>query len=191
MRPFDRTPTGFYAGEGGAALVLEARSHAEARGARIYGEYLGGAFAQQSWKHALPDAPSGRLSAAIREALRQAKLKPEQIDLVIPHGACSSVCDGYELQEMAKLWSDPAEAALCPVKPFVGHQLGNCVIIEIILALLMMQDGVVVGQPFKGSPVAQLPLAMPAENHAHDTKYMMKLATGFTGHDAALVFARA
>jgi 3-oxoacyl-(acyl-carrier-protein) synthase len=190
MRAFDAAPTGFYVGEGGAALVLEARSHAEARGVPIYAEYLGGGFAQQSWKHMICDVPANRLASAAKKALGEAGVSPVEVDLVVPHGAGSAVSDGYEAHSLGQIFDEHSPALLCPLKPYLGHQLGNCVIVELAASLLMMREGVVLGQPFDMQPNGRVPLEIPQSNRPHSSQILMKLATGFTGHDAVLLFRR-
>jgi len=190
MRVFDDSPTGFYVGEGGAALVLEARSRAEARGAHIYAEYLGGSFAQQSWKHAISDVPANRLASAAQKALTDAGVSAAEVDLVVPHGAGSAISDGYEAHTLGQLFEKSSPALLCPLKVYLGHQLGNCVVMELAVAFMMMRRGLVLGQPFEGQINGRVPLEMPRDNRPHSIQVMLKLATGFTGHDAALVFRK-
>jgi 3-oxoacyl-[acyl-carrier-protein] synthase II len=191
MRPFDVSPTGFYVGEGGTALVLEARSHADARGARIYAEYAGGGFAQQSWKHAMPDVPANRLAEASRKAMADAEVNSREVDLVVPHGAGSGISDGYEAYTLGQLFEKGSRAPMCPLKAYLGHQLGNCVLAELAAGLMMMEHGLVLGQPFGGETNGRVPLELVRANRQHSVRIMLKLATGFTGHDAAMVFRKA
>ncbi len=190
MRAFDAEPTGFYVGEGGAALVLEAASYAEARGARVYAEYVGGSFSQQSWKHTLCDVSANRLAAAVKETISNGGASPQEIDVIVPHGAGSAISDGYEAKSLAESFDSSSSAVLCPLKPFLGHQLGNSVIAELAVAMMMMQEGLVLGQPFEGKQSDRVPIELVRENTKREIRMLLKTATGFTGHDAALLFRR-
>jgi len=191
MRPFDSNPSGFYVGEGGAAIVLESAEHARRRGATAYGKYLGGAFAHQGWKQTIPDVRSARLRGVIKSALAVSRVAPEEIDLIVPHGASTLLCDGYEAASVEEALGEHASKALATVfKPFVGHQLATSGIIETVCALLALKHQAVPPTPNSGPNGQKFPAPIATTLTERPLARVLKLSTGFTGHDTAMAFAK-
>ncbi len=189
MRPFDAGSSGFYVGEGAGAIVLESASHAARRGAEVYATYRGGAFAQQGWKQTIPDVRSARLRDVINHALAQARVSPKELDLIVPHGASTSLSDGYEATCLAQALRGEAGAAVATVfKPHVGHMLAASGVIETICMILAMKRGGV--PPTLHSRPDKVELAVPLATAfvERPVRTALKLSTGFTGHDAASLF---
>jgi 3-oxoacyl-(acyl-carrier-protein) synthase len=193
MRPFDPRSQGFYVGEGAAALVLESESHARRRGATIYAEYAASSFAHQAWKQTVPDVRSARLAAVISESLKSAVA--ESIDLIVPHGAATQLSDAYEADCLGKAFANAdceADSGVTTAfKPYVGHMLAASVLIDTICALLAMKHSLVPPTPNSNNGLAKLPAPLALKPQARTVAAILKLATGFTGHDAALVFRKA
>jgi 3-oxoacyl-[acyl-carrier-protein] synthase II len=194
MRPFESPSSGFYVGEGAAALVLESAAHAERRGATPYAVYLGGAFAHQGWKQTLPDLPSALLADVIVRTLESAKVTWEDLDLVVPHGAATGLSDAYEADCTAKaiariggthsVQPGPVAAAF---KPQFGHLLATSGLVEIAAALLCLRRQCVPPST-GGSPNRQFPIPFVARPTPRKIKNVLKIGTGFTGHDSACLF---
>jgi 3-oxoacyl-(acyl-carrier-protein) synthase len=191
MKPFDSASNGFYVGEGGAAMVLESAEHAAQRGATPYAVYAGGAFAHQGWKQTVPDVRAARLRGVIEEALRSGEVAADRLDLIIPHGASTSLSDGYESACLSEGLAGRAKQAVAAVlKPYTGHLLASSGIIEIIGALLAMKHGCVPATPHTSRPNGSLPVPLVTQRTERTVNTFLKLSTGFTGHDAALLFRR-
>lgn len=191
MRPFARQPTGFYVGEGGAALVLESGRHARARGARGRAVYAAGAFAQQAWKQTVPDVRAGRLRGVIERALARAGLSAGELDLIVPHGAAGRVSDGYEATCLCEALRGEADSAVATTfKPAVGHMLAASALIETIGCLLAMEHECVPPMCAAEANDVEFPVPLAIEPTPRRLNTAMKLSTGFTGHDAALLFRR-
>jgi len=191
MRPFDAESSGFYVGEGAGAIVLESASHAARRGAQAYATYLGGAFAQQSWKQTIPDVRAGRLRDTIQQAMSQAAVQAEALDLIVPHGAATGLSDGYEAACLDQTIGPKAKQAVATVfKPYVGHMLAGCAIIETICTLLAMKHQCVPKSAHRRADHTRLRVPLATSSVERAVKTVLKLSTGFTGHDAALVFAQ-
>ena len=190
MSPFDTEASGFYVGEGGAALVLESASRAAARGAHVYATYLGGGFAQQSWKQTVPDVHATRLRDAIKAALHRTGVSAAELDLVVPHGASTYTGDGYEAScvEQALDARAAANAVATVLKPNVGHLLAASGLIETVGALLAVRHQVVPATLNTRPEHANFPIPLVTSPTERPVKTVLKLFTGFTGHDAALVF---
>ncbi len=191
MRPFDPDSSGFYVGEGAAAIVLESESSAQERGARPYAEYLGGAFAHQGWKHSIPDVRSSRLHEVIDRTMTAGGLTPKEIDLIVPHGAGTTLSDGYEAQCIAKSFERNATGAVTTAfKPHVGHTLAASAVIELTAALLSMRHNTVPGTLHSRSGCGRLTVPLVTETTERQVNTLLKLSTGFTGHDAAGLYRR-
>ena len=173
-------------------MVLESAAHAAARGATPYAAYVGGAFAQQASKQTTPDLGAARLSGLITEALEDAGVSAHDLDLIVPHGACTALSDGYEAECLARALKGTREHAVATAfKPHLGHLLAASGIIETICALLAMKRQSVPAT-LHARP-DHVKLAVPlittqVRRRRIDT--VLKLSTGFTGHDAATVFRK-
>src|SRR4030042_7162146 len=100
IKPFSKDANGIVLGDGASAIVLEELNHALNRKAHIYAEYLGGGFSLEGWKVTLPKIGSLSYQKAIETSLIRANLKPQDIDLINPHGVAIKVTDGYEPKEI-------------------------------------------------------------------------------------------
>lgn len=191
MAPFDEQPTGFFTGEGAGALVVESAEHAAKRGARVYARYSGGGFAQQGWKQVIPDVRACRQADAIREALDVAGIQPDQVDLIVPHGTATRLSDGYEAQCLKEAWGGMDNHAVATAfKPQVGHLLAASGLIEMIAALLALGENTVPATLHTRESHCVLPVPIVTKNLSRPLKTVLKISTGFTGHDAATVFVR-
>lgn len=191
LRPFDPAGSGFYVGEGAAAIVLETAEHAARRTAPVYARYVGGAFAHQGWKQTIPDVRSGRLAVVVREAIKAAGVEASALDLIVPHGAATNLSDGYEADCLRQAIAGGATRAVATVfKPYFGHMLAASGIIETVAGLLALKHQCVPASPFFNGGGATLPVPLVSRREDRPLHTLLKMFTGFTGHDAALVFQR-
>ncbi len=189
MRPFDAKSSGFYVGEGAAAIVLESEAHAARRNATPYATYLGGAFAQQGWKQVIPDVRAGRLCSVISKVMSRANVSAGELDLIVPHGASTQLSDGYEAASLAgALTGQRDHAIMTALKPYVGHMLAASGIIDTIGMLLAMKHQAVPATLNTRPKQVQLPVPLATSHIERPIRTALKLSTGFTGHDAALLF---
>ncbi|UCE58273.1 MAG: hypothetical protein JSU63_12615 [Phycisphaerales bacterium] len=191
MRPFDTTSSGFYVGEGAGAIVLESASHARKRGADPYAVYLGGGFSQQGWKQAIPDVRAARLRDVIVEALTATGVSAADLDLIVPHGASTLLSDGYEASCLTEALAGEAKKAVATTfKPYVGHMLAASTIIDTVCIALSMKHQTVPATLRSGAGSGSLPVPLSVERMERKVDTVLKLSTGFTGHDAASLFGR-
>ncbi|MFQ5601070.1 MAG: beta-ketoacyl synthase N-terminal-like domain-containing protein [Candidatus Krumholzibacteriia bacterium] len=191
MQPFDTRRHGFVLGDGGAALVLEDLDAARERDARIYAVYRGGGFNQEAWKVALPDPSSGRYEAALRAALRAARVDAGDIDWVVPHGVATGVTDAYEARSLSNVFGPEFERPrLTAFKPYVGHNLGGSGVTETALLLLCMRRGELPAARGCEEPDPALRLRPLQENVRERARLALKCAAGFGGFNAAAIFER-
>jgi 3-oxoacyl-[acyl-carrier-protein] synthase II len=138
-RPFDEARDGFVMGEGAAVLVLEERSRALARGARVYAELVGYAYTNDAYHMAAP-RPDGRQAArAMREALADGDVAPAEVGYVNAHGSSTPLNDTTETNAIKQVFGDHAYRLMVSgTKGYYGHALGASGAIEAAICALAM-----------------------------------------------------
>lgn len=191
-RPFDRDRDGFVLSEGAAVLVLEERSAAERRGARIYAGLAGYGLSADAYHYTQPD-PSGEGSArAMSAALRDAEVAPEAVAYINAHGTSTVPNDRIETLAIKQAFG--AHARKIPVsstKSMLGHMLGAAGAVEAAVTALAVRDSVI-------PPTINLEHAdadcdldhVPGGARHADVPVALSNSLGFGGTNGALVFRR-
>ena len=191
-RPFDRDRDGFVMGEGAGIIILEELEHARERGANILGEVVGLGFTADAF-HLTAPAPEGEgAQRAMRVALKEAGLQPEDVQHVNTHGTSTPVGDMNELQALRAVFGDHADKLLInSTKSMTGHLLGAAGAVEAIATLLSLRNNLVPPtinldhlDPEAATPVVARE-AVEAELEVGITN-----AFGFGGHNASLVLRK-
>ncbi|MBQ8307451.1 MAG: beta-ketoacyl-ACP synthase II, partial [Alistipes sp.] len=124
-RPFDVDRDGFVIGEGAGAFILEEYEHAKARGAKIYCEFVGGGNSADAHHFTAPHPEGKGAMLAMREALRDAGLQPEDVDYINVHGTSTPLGDVAELKAVQGVFGDHAyHLNISSTKSMTGHLLG-------------------------------------------------------------------
>lgn len=191
-RPFDKTRDGFVMGEGGATLVIESLEHAMARGAKIYGEITGVGLTADA-HHITDPAPNGEgVARAMKIAIEDSGLKPEDIDVINAHGTSTPPNDRNESAAIRTVFGEHAyKLNVHSIKSMVGHLLGAAGAVESIAALLTIKHGIVpptINYNEK-DPDCDLNYT-PNIAVKRDVKTVLSDNSGFGGHNAAIVFKK-
>lgn len=191
-RPFDKTRDGFVLGEGAAVLVLESLDSALARGARIYAEIVGYGFTADAYHLTAPDPEGNGVMLAMRNALKMADIKAEDVDHINMHGTSTPLGDVAETNSIKKVFGDHAyKIHLNSTKSMTGHMLGAAGAAESVASLLAIYHGLV-------PPTINFSEADPEcdlnytfnEAQVRDVRYALNNAFGFGGHNSTLVFKK-
>ena len=143
-RPFDVDRDGFVVGEGAGALILEEYEHAKARGDKIYCEFVGGGCSADAHHFTAPHPEGKGAIKAMRDALNDAGLKPEEVDYVNVHGTSTPLGDLAELKAVAGVFGDHAyEMNISSTKSMTGHLLGAAGAVEALACIFAITHGVV------------------------------------------------
>ncbi|WP_230503785.1 beta-ketoacyl-ACP synthase II [Sutcliffiella rhizosphaerae] len=191
-RPFDANRDGFVMGEGAGILVLEDLEHALARGARIYAEIVGyGATGDAH--HITAPAPGGEGGVrAMRMAIEDADLKPEDIDYINAHGTSTEYNDKFETLAIKEVLGTYAEkVAISSTKSMTGHLLGAAGGVEAIFTIKAIENSIVPPTINLETPDAECDLDyVPNEARQKEVKAAMSNSLGFGGHNATIVFKK-
>jgi 3-oxoacyl-[acyl-carrier-protein] synthase II len=190
--PFDKERDGFVMGEGAAMLVLEELSHAQTRGAKIYGEIVGYGSTCDAF-HITQPAPGGTGAAkAMRMALDSADVSPEEISYINAHGTGTPYNDLFETQAVKAVFGDAAyRVPISSTKSMTGHMLGAAGALEAVICLQSMRDGIIPPTINLKIPDEELDLDyVPGSARKAELRYVLSNSLGFGGHNAAVLFAQ-
>jgi len=193
-RPFDSTRDGFVIGEGGAGIILEELEHAKKRGVRIYAELIGGGLSADA-HHLTAPHPDGEGAALVmRNAIRDAKIAPEEVDYVNVHGTATPLGDISETKAIKSVFGEHAyKLNISSTKSMTGHLLGAAGAIESIAVILSIVHGIV-------PPTINLETLDPqidpklnlTANKAQKREVNVGLSNtfGFGGHNTSAIFRK-
>ncbi|MHA4818687.1 beta-ketoacyl-[acyl-carrier-protein] synthase family protein [Streptomyces aculeolatus] len=190
-RPFDHTRNGFVLGEGAAMFVLEELHSARARGAHIYAEVAGYASRCNAF-HMTGLRPDGtEMAEAIRRALAQSRMNPEDIDYINAHGSGTKQNDRHETAAFKRSLGEHARRTpVSSIKSMVGHSLGAIGSIEIAASVLAIKHDVVPPTANLHTPDPECDLDyVPLTAREWRTDAVLTVGSGFGGFQSAMVLA--
>jgi 3-oxoacyl-[acyl-carrier-protein] synthase II len=143
-RPFDKDRDGFVCSEGCGILILENLDHALGRGAHIYAEILGYSATSDAYHLAAPDPEAKGAARAIRWALEDAAIGPEEVDYINAHGTSTVLNDAMETLAIKKVFGEQAyRVPISSTKSMIGHLFGGAGAVETIVCALTIEHGVI------------------------------------------------
>jgi 3-oxoacyl-[acyl-carrier-protein] synthase II len=191
-RPFDRDRDGFVLGEGAGILILEELEHAIARGARIYGEIVGYGMTCDAY-HMTAQAPDGSGAARAMElALKDAGLKPEQVNYINAHGTSTASNDAMETKAIKKALGEQAKkVAVSSTKSMTGHLLGGAGGIEAVATVMAIANNRVPPTINLENPDDECDLDyIPHQSRQQTVEVALSNSFGFGGHNVTLAFKK-
>ncbi|AFJ61204.1 MULTISPECIES: beta-ketoacyl-ACP synthase II [Bacillus] len=191
-RPFDKNRDGFVMGEGAGIIVLEELEHALARGAKIYGEIVGYGSTGDAYHITAPAQDGEGGARAMQEAIKDAGIKPEEIDYINAHGTSTYYNDKYETKAIKTVFGDHAyKLAVSSTKSMTGHLLGAAGGIEAIFSVMAIKDSIIPPTINIETPDEECDLDyVPDKAREQDVNIVLSNSLGFGGHNATLIFKK-
>ncbi|WP_422478335.1 beta-ketoacyl-ACP synthase II [Pleomorphochaeta sp. DL1XJH-081] len=189
-RPFDANRDGFVLGEGAGILVLEELEHAKARGANILGEIVGYGMTCDAFHLTAPDPEGSGAARAMRAAIREAGLSPEDIDYINAHGTSTQANDVMETRAIKSVFKDHAkQLKVSSTKSMTSHLVAAAGAVEAIISLLAIRDSYFpcTLNLTNADPECDLDY-VPNVGQNGKIRYALSESLGFGGHNGALVF---
>lgn len=188
-RPFDKTRDGFVLGEGSGILILEGLEHALKRKAHIYGEILGFGMSCDAYHMTKPEPTGAQAIRALRLALTDAEIKPEDIEYVNAHGTSTPLNDKNETFIIKEVLGKHAhKIPVSSIKSMIGHLIGAAGSVELIGALMALEEGIIPPTINYRTPDPDCDLDyVPNKSRQKDVKMILKNSFGFGGKNSAIV----
>jgi len=189
-RPFDKGRDGFVIGEGAGVMVLEELEHARKRGATIYAEMAGYARTGDAYHMTAPDPEGAGAARAMADALKDAKLRPDQVTYINAHGTSTELNDKIESLAIQKTFGAAAKrVAVSSTKSMMGHLIGAAGGVEAVISVLAINTGVMPPTINYEEPDPACPLDyIPNQARKAPVEVALSNSLGFGGHNATVVF---
>ncbi|MEE9338879.1 MAG: beta-ketoacyl-ACP synthase II [Methylococcaceae bacterium] len=191
-RPWDKDRDGFVLSDGSGVVVLEELEHAKARGAKIYAEVVGYGMSGDAYHMTMPSEGGEGAARCMKNALRDAKVNPDQVDYINAHGTSTPAGDIGETQALKAALGDHAyKVAISSTKSMIGHLLGAAGGIEAVLSALALKNQIAPPTINLDSPDPDCDLDY-VPNTARQMKIELAISNsfGFGGTNGTLVFKR-
>lgn len=190
--PFDKERSGFVMGEGAGMLVLEELEHAQKRNAKIYAEIIGYGATSDAY-HITSPCPNGEGGAkAMKRAIEDAKIKPEDIDYINAHGTSTHLNDSTETMAIKTALGEASKkVTISSSKSNIGHLLGAAGAVEAIICTKAIEKGIVPPtiNYIEKDEECDLDI-VPNEPRKKDIKITMSNSLGFGGHNACIILKK-
>lgn len=188
-RPFDKDRDGFVLGEGSGIVILEELEHAKARGAKIYAELAGYGSTGDAYHITSPAEDGEGAGMAMKLAMKEAEVQPEQIDYINAHGTSTHHNDLFETRAIRYALGDAAEKVVInSTKSMIGHMLGAAGAVEFIVCVKSIMENFI--HQTMGTenvdPECGLDYAVGAPVEK-EVNYVLSNSLGFGGHNVSLL----
>jgi len=190
--PFDKDRGGFVMGEGAGVVILESLEHAEARGANIIAEIVGYGSTCDAYHITSPDPEGAGAARAMKDALQEAGIKPEDVSYINAHGTSTELNDKFETLAIKNAFGEAAyNVPISSSKSMTGHLLGAAGAIEAIICAKALQEGFI--PPTIGYETKDEELDLdyvPNVGRQQELEYALTNSLGFGGHNATLLLKK-
>jgi len=193
-RPFDKGREGFVLGEGSGTLILEEYEHAIARGAKIYAEIAGGGLSADAHHITAPHPEGLGARNVMKNCLKDAGLKPEDVDAINMHGTSTPLGDIAESKAVLEVFGEHAYTInINSTKSMTGHLLGAAGAVEAIASILAMKNGIVPPTINHFTDDDQIDSKLNFtfnKAQKREVKVAISNTFGFGGHNACVLFKK-
>lgn len=193
-RPYDTGRDGFVMGEGAGALVLEEYEHAKARGAKIYAEVIGGGMSADAYHLTAPDPQGAGAALAMRAALNDAGIQPEEVDYINTHGTSTPAGDLPELTGIQSVFGDHIyQVNISSTKSMTGHLLGGAAAIEALACIMAIDKGIVpptINVTERDPQIDERINLTLGTAQKRDVRCALSNTFGFGGHNSTVIFKK-
>lgn len=191
-RPFEKNRDGFVVAEGAGVVILEELGFAQKRGARIHAELVGYGYTADAYHITAPSPDGDGAARCMRMAIKDAGLKPEEIDHINAHGTSTPLNDATETQAIKAVFGEHAKKVpVSATKSMTGHLLGAAGSTESIFTILTIQDGIIPPTINYEEPDPDCDLDyVPNSARRQPVNVAISNAFGFGGTNATLVFTK-
>lgn len=191
-RPFDKDRDGFVMGEGAGVLILEELEHAKRRGAPILAEVIGYGMSADAFHLTQPDPDGDGAKRAMLAAIRDAGIRPEEVDYINAHGTSTELNDKIETQAIKAAFGEHAyKLAVSSTKSMTGHMLGAAGAVEAIATALALRDQILPPTINYETPDPECDLDyVPNEARHARVRVALSNSFGFGGHNATIALKR-
>lgn len=191
-RPFDKTRDGFVMGEGAGIVIMETLEHAQGRSAFIYAEVIGYGMSGDAYHMTAPDPTGSGAVRAMKSALDDARIKPEDLSYINAHGTSTLLNDRVETMAIKKVFGESAKKiAVSSTKSMTGHLLGAAGGVEFIACCLSIKESVVPPTINYEFPDPECDLDyVPNSARKMEVDIAMSNALGFGGHNATIILKK-
>ena len=191
-RPFDKDRDGFVCGEGAAVLVLESLEHALGRGAHILAEIAGFGSTADAYHMVAPEPRGDGMAGAMRAAMEDAGVQPEEVDYINAHGTSTPLNDRVETLAIKRVFGDHAyKVPISSTKSMIGHLIGGAGAVEAAVTIMTILEGAIHPTINYEHPDPECDLDyVPNVSRAARVDVALSNSFAFGGQNACLVLKR-
>ncbi len=190
--PFSKNRDGFVIGEGAGILILESEESAKARGAKIYAEMVDYTFTNESYNIMAPKPDGEGMADTMELALQKAEIDKDDVGYINAHGTSTMLNDMFETQAIKKVFGEKAhQIPVSSTKSMIGHTIGAAGVIEGVISILAIRDGILPPTINLDEPDPELDLDyVPNKARKQNVNVALSNSFAFGGHNATLIFRK-
>ena len=193
-RPFDRNRDGFVLGEGAGSLILEEYEHAKSRGCKIYAELIGGGLSADAYHMTAPHPDGIGAKKVMQNSIKNARIKPDQIDYINMHGTSTPLGDIAEVNAVLDVFGEHSyNMNINSTKSMTGHLLGAAGAIEAITSILAINHSIVpptINHSVYDENIDSKINFTFGKAQKRNVDIALSNTFGFGGHNACVVFSK-